>query len=391
MIDSIYLDNQATTPTDPRVREAMLPLLALDNVGNPHSEHFAGRKASNVVEKARREIAELIGARPQEIIFTSGATEANNIALQGIARANMRRGRHIITSATEHKCVLQTLRMLENIGFLIDVLPVGRNGLIDLDQLSETITDKTTLVSVMTANNEIGVLQPIEKIAEICQSRDVVFHSDAAQAAGKIQIDVKASGIDLMSLSGHKMYAPIGIGALYVSDECPVLPEPLFGGGGQERGMRPGTLAPVLCTAMGAACYIAMNEIENDAKSSLAHRHRFLEIFKSFVPDVRVNCEDSPRLPGNLSLTLPDIDADRLVGTVQPQVMISTNAACSSGMVHPSHVLLALGLNEIDAASTIRVSFGRFNTAAEIESAARCIGSAAARIRSARSDSVAAQ
>lgn len=390
MIDSIYLDNQATTPTDPRVREIMLPLLTLDAVGNPHSEHFAGRNAAVAVEAARRQVADLIGALPEEIIFTSGATEANNIALQGIARASLNHGNHIVTSATEHKCVLQTLKILEMQGFRVDVLPVNRNGIVDVDLLSAMINDKTTLVSIMAANNEIGVLQPIEKIAEICQSRGVVFHTDAAQAAGKVPIDVKASGVDLMSLSGHKMYGPIGIGALYVSAECPTLPEPLFGGGGQERGMRPGTLAPFLCAAMGAACSIAAKEIENDANFAETNRRRFIEIIRSFISDVRINCEDSPRLSGNLSLILPGIDGDRLVGAVQPRVMISTNAACSSGMIHPSHVLLALGLNAMEAASAIRVSFGRFNTTAEVESAAQYIGSAAAKIRTMGSASVAA-
>lgn len=391
MNDSIYLDNHATTPTDPRVREIVLPMLMLDAVGNPHSEHFAGRKAALAVECGRRQIADLIGAHPEEIIFTSGATEANNIALQGIARAGLRRGNHIITSAIEHKCVLQTLKILEKQGFSVDVLPVDRRGIVDIEQLSATITDKTTLVSIMTANNEIGVLQPISQIAEICQSRGIVFHTDAAQAVGKIPIDVKSSGVDLMSMSGHKMYGPIGVGALYVSAESPILPEPLFGGGEQERGMRPGTLAPFLCAAMGAACSIATKEMERDATSAASNRHRFIEIFRTFIPDIHINCEDSPRLPGSLSLSLPGVDADRLVGALQPHVMISTNAACSAGIMHPSHVLLALGFSEAEAASTIRVSFGRFNSPAEVESAARLIGSAATRIRSAPSASVAAQ
>jgi cysteine desulfurase len=243
MPDSIYLDNQATTPTDPRVRDALLPFLETSAVGNPHSEHFVGRRAAAAVEDAREKVAALIGARPQEIVFTSGATEANNIALQGIARSPYRRGNHIITCATEHKCVLKTVDFLARSGFRAEIMPVDANGLIDTAALAAAITTETCLVSIMAANNEIGVLQPIDEIAAICRSRGVVFHTDAAQAAGKIPIDVKMLGVDLMSLSGHKLYAPIGVGALYVAEESPIAPEPLFWGGGQERGLRSGTIA----------------------------------------------------------------------------------------------------------------------------------------------------
>lgn len=247
MRDSIYLDNQATTPTDPRVRDAMLPLLEKSFVGNPHSEHFAGQRAAAAVEEARAKVAALIGAFPHEIVFTSGATEANNLALQGLARSPDRRGNHIITCATEHKCVLETVSYLSRSGFRAEVLPVGRSGLIDPTALAAAITSDTFLVSIMTANNEIGVLQPIDEIAAICRAKNVIFHTDAAQAVGKVPVDVKASGVDMMSLTGHKIYASIGVGALYVSEECSVTPEPLFCGGGQERGLRSGTIAPSLC------------------------------------------------------------------------------------------------------------------------------------------------
>jgi cysteine desulfurase len=381
MADFIYLDNQATTPTDPRVRDAMLPFLDARAVGNPHSEHYAGRQSSVAVEHARKQVADLIGARPEEIAFTSGATEANNIALQGIARSVKRRGDHILTCATEHKCVLETMGFLIRNGFRVEIFPVDSNGVIDLAALAEAITEDTALVSIMAANNEIGVLQPIGDIGAICQSRGVVFHTDAAQAAGKIPLDVKALGVDLLSLSGHKLYAPIGVGALYVSDASPVRPEPLFWGGGQESGLRSGTVAPHLCVALGEASLIAMRELSRDSELAATHRQRFLDTIRAYCPDVRVNGDRSPRLPGNLSLTFPGVDADRLVGSVQPHIAVSTNAACSAGVMQPSHVLLALGLSDTDAASTIRVGFGRFNTSPEIEAAAERLGKAATHIR----------
>jgi len=380
MPDSIFLDNQSTTPTDPRVRDVMLRFLDVDGVGNPHSEHIAGRRTAAAVEIARGQVAELIGAQQEEVIFTSGATEANNIALQGVLRSEQRRGNHVVTCATEHKCVLETVSYLRRAGCRVDILPVTSDGVIDVDRVSNAITDETALVSIMAANNEIGVLQPIADIATLCRSRGVVFHTDAAQAAGKIRLDVKAIGMDLMSLSGHKLYAPIGIGALYVSEESPVFPEPLFCGGGQERGLRSGTLAPHLCAAFGAASAIAMRELEVDAQRATRLRERFLGLLRVSYPQVRVNCERALRLAGSLSLTFPGVDADRLVGAVQPVIALSTNAACSAGVLQPSHVLRAIGLPEEDAASTIRISIGRFNTEAEIDRAAEQLGTAAARI-----------
>lgn len=381
MPDSIYLDNQATTPTDPRVRDAVLPLLERSFVGNPHSEHFVGRQAAIAVEDARAKVAALIGARLQEIVFTSGATEANNLALQGIARSPHRRGNHIITCATEHKCVLETAGYLARNGFRVDILPVGPNGLLDPATVEAAITQETCLVSIMAANNEIGVLQPIEQIAAFCRSRHIVFHTDAAQAVGKIPMNVKASGVDLMSLSGHKIYAPIGVGALYISEESPVIPEPLFWGGGQERGFRSGTISPSLCVAFGAASDIACDELERDARAAVALSNLFLEIVLAHCPDARVNGDRNRRLPGNLSITFPGCDADRVVGALQPDIALSTNAACSAGVLQPSHVLLAIGLSESDAASTLRIGFGRFNTRAEIEVVAERLARAVNRIR----------
>lgn len=390
MPDSIYLDNQATTPTDPRVRDALLPFLEASAVGNPHSEHFAGRRATTAVEDARAKVAALIGARPQEIVFTSGATEANNLALQGAARSPHRRGNHVITCATEHKCVLETVRYLARTGFRAEVLPVKSSGLIDTTALAAAITSETFLVSIMAANNEIGVLQPVDEIAAICRSHDIVLHTDAAQAVGKVPVDVKSSGVDMLSLTGHKIYAPVGVGALYISEDSPIVPEPLFWGGGQERGLRSGTIAPALCAAFGAASAIALTELEDDAQAAASLRRLFLEIVLSRCPDARVNGDQNRRLPGNLSLTFPGCDADRLVGALQPDIALSTNAACSAGILQPSHVLLALGLTDSDAASTIRVGFGRFNTRAEVEIAGELVAAAVTRIRAGDSLEIAA-
>lgn len=378
---SIYLDNQATTPTDPRVRAALLPYLDAGRPGNPHSDHVIGRRASEAVEAARMQVAALIGALPHEIAFTSGATEANNLALQGLARSSYRRGNHIITCSTEHKCVLETAAFLQRNGFTVDVLPVCHDGLVDPQRLAEAIRGDTFLVSIMAANNEIGVLQPLAEIAGICKKRGIIFHSDAAQAAGKISLNVKTLGVDMVSLSGHKLYAPIGVGALYISDEMTPALEPLILGGGQERGLRSGTLAPHLCVGFGSACAIAIEEQENDARFTAELCEIFLGIVMDRCPDVRVNGHRTRRLPNNLSLTFPDVDADRLVGCLQPDIAVSTNAACSSGVLMPSHVLRALGLSESDAASTIRVGFGRFNTRVEVETAARRLAEAAERIR----------
>lgn len=377
----IYLDNHATTPTDPRVLQEMIGFLQASAVGNPHSEHHSGRLAAAAVEEARAHVAALIGAFPEEIFFTSGATEANNIAVQGLANAPGRRGNHIVTCSTEHKCVLECVRYLAERGYEATILPVEADGLVDLNRLEDAITDETAIVSIMTANNEIGVIQPTAEIAAICHARDVVFHSDAAQAAGKIPFDVSASDLDLVSLSGHKLYAPIGIGALFVSENSPVRPEPLFRGGGQERGLRSGTVAPHLVVAMGAAARIAEAEMVADAEHAASLRDLFVGIVSARTPAIVINGSQDRRLPGNLSITFPGIDANRLVGAVQPHVALSTNSACSSGVIQPSHVLLALGLSESLADSTVRVGFGRLNTTEEVRTAAEILSDAVNRIR----------
>ncbi|MET3989496.1 cysteine desulfurase [Bradyrhizobium sp. S3.9.2] len=370
---SIYLDYQATTPTDPLVMASMVDHLDRENVGNSHSEHFAGRKAAAAVDVARLSVADLIGAEAEEIIFTSGATEANNIAIQGIARAAPPNRRHFVTSAVEHKCVLETFEFLRRQGFEIDIVPVNRNGLIDLNALDSVVSDRTALVSIMAANNEIGSIQPLEKISRICRDRGAVFHTDAAQAAGKIPFDVRSAGADLVSISGHKIYAPIGIGALFVSDETPVRPLPLFHGGGQERGLRSGTLPVHLAVAIGVAAKLAIEALERDAEHSSKLRAAFVETVRRKMPFIRINAEAAPRIPGNLSITIPGVDADRLVGALQPDLAISTNAACSSGVMEPSHVLLAIGLSREEAESTVRVGFGRFNSLEEVTIAANLL------------------
>lgn len=348
-------------------------MLDLESVGNPHSEHFSGRRAALAVEIARESVARLIGADADEIVFTSGATEANNIALQGLAKAVPADRKHFVTSAVEHKCVLQTFEYLKLQGYEVDVLPVDGNGLIDIAELDDVVTDRTALVSIMTGNNEIGCIQPVERVGRICRDRGVVFHTDAAQAAGKIPFEVRSICADLVSLSGHKFYAPIGIGALYVSADCPTRPQPLFHGGRQEYGLRSGTLPAHLAVAMGMAADLAMEEFDRDADHSLRLRDAFVEAVRRRRPDIRINAEAAPRIPGNLSMTVPGVDADRLVGALQPDLAISTNAACSSGVMEPSHVLLAIGLSREDAGSTVRIGFGRFHSFEDVAAAAQLI------------------
>ena len=380
-MNEIYLDNQATTPTDPRVVEAMLPMLATVAVGNPHSTHSAGHRAAEIVDKARSSVASLIGARSDEIVFTSGATEANNIAIQGLARA-IRSGRNrFVTCVTEHKCVLEAMSRIATLGFKVDAVNVAQDGLVDMSMLERAITDETALVSVMLVNNEVGVVQPISQIAALCRERGAVLHTDAAQAVGKMVVDVKDLGVDLLSLSGHKLYAPIGIGALFVSQESRLRPEPLFAGGPQENGLRPGTVAPHLCAALGKACELAESEMEADAKRLAFLADHFLATICTRHPEVRVNGHRERRLKSNLSLTFPGIDADHLVGSLQPRLALSTGAACSAGFLQPSHVLLAMGLTAADADSTVRVGFGRFNTTVEVELAAELMSSKVTEIR----------
>jgi cysteine desulfurase len=363
----IYLDNHSTTRCDPRVLQALLPFFT-EHYGNAASRtHVFGRRAEEAVEQARAEIAELIGASARAIVFTSGATESNNLALKGVAQMYRASGNHLVTVRTEHKAVLDPCKRLERDGFQVTFLPVDRHGLVNPEQVAEAITEKTVLVSVMAANNEIGTLQPIGAIGQLCKARGVLFHTDAAQAAGKIPLDVEAMGIDLMSLSAHKMYGPKGVGALYVRRRGPhVRLEPLFDGGGHERGMRSGTLPVPLIVGFGKSCSLARQEMAEEAKRLLSLRERLWRGLQERVSDVSLNGHPTERLAGNLNVRFAYVQADALMTTMR-DVAVSSGSACTSATVEPSHVLRALGLDEEQAHGSIRFGLGRFTTAAEID------------------------
>ena len=376
----IYLDNHATTPVDPRVLAAMRPWWE-QNFANPGSvEHALGRAAEEAVETARGHVAELIGAEASEILFTSGATESNNLAIKGAARFAARQEtdrRRVVTVATEHKCVLESVRDLAAEGFEPVVLPVRPDGLLDLDLLEATLAEQPTLlVSVMAVNNEIGVIQDLAAIGEIAKRHGALFHTDAAQAAGRVPLDVGAIRADLLSISGHKLYGPKGIGALYVRRRPRVRLAPLFSGGGQERGLRSGTLPAPLVVGLGEACRIAAQEALLDAGRIAGQRDRFLAALRAEVPGVTLNAEGERRVAGNLSLAFPGgVTAQDLMAAA-PEVCVSTGSACSSAEVETSHVLKALGLAEPRARATLRIGIGRFTSPAEVDLAAAALGAA---------------
>ncbi len=376
----VYLDYQATTPTDPRVVQAMLPYFS-EKFGNPHSrEHFFGWEAEDAVEKARGQIAGLIGANAKEVIFTSGATESNNVALKGVARFYKDRKDHIVTCVTEHKCVLETARHLEHEGFRVTYLPVEATGLIDLDTLRDAITENTVMVSVMAVNNEIGVIQPIGEIGAICRERGAFFHTDAAQAVGKIPLDVDAMHIDLMSISGHKIYGPMGIGALYVRRRPRVRLVALMDGGGQERGLRSGTLPTPLCVGVGEACAIAGREMGDEAERLRALRDRFYNGITGRLPGVHLNGDAERRIPGNLNLSFADVDNEGLMAGIK-DLAVSSGSACTSASVEPSYVLRAIGLDDGLARGAIRIGFGRFTTEDDVDFAVDRIAGEVERLR----------
>ena len=365
----VYLDYQATTPTDGRVVAAMLPFFA-EKFGNPHStSHAFGLEAEAAVEKARAEVAGLVGAEAREIVFTSGATESNNLALKGAAAFHEARKNHVVTCATEHKCVLEAARRLEIGGNRLTTLPVGRDGLIDLGRLRDAITEKTVLVSIMAVNNEIGVIQPVAEIGALCRERGAYFHTDAAQAVGKVPIDVDAMNIDLMSISGHKLYGPKGVGVLYVRRRPRVRLVPQIDGGGQERGLRSGTLSPPLCVGLGSACAIAGREMGAEAERLRALRDRLLADITRRIAGVSVNGNMERRIPGNLNLSVTGVDGVALLTALQ-DVALSTGSACTSASVAPSYVLKALGLGDALAFSSVRIGLGRFTTEEEVDYAA---------------------
>jgi len=371
---AIYLDHQATTPVDPRVLDAMLPWFS-ETFGNAHSEqHVWGRQAADAVDMAREQVARLIGAESREIVFTSGATESNNLAIKGATRFALRhgRGRHIVTLASEHKCVLEACSAMEDEGAEVTVLSVDVDGLADVQAISEAIRDDTVLVTVMAVNNEIGVVQPLTEVGALCCERGVLFHTDAAQATGKIALDVDAMKIDLLSISGHKVYAPKGIGALYVRrrPRARLLAE--ISGGGQERGMRSGTLPVPLVVALGEAADVAAEGLALEGEKLAALRARMLTRLQDSLDGVFVNGSMEHRVPGNLNVGFNGVNAETLMADL-PELAISTGSACTSASVEPSYVLKALGISDADAGASVRIGFGRFTTENEVDVAAEMI------------------
>ncbi len=363
----IYMDNHATSPMDSRVLEAMLPYFT-NKFGNAASRnHSFGWEAEQAVETAREQIAKLIGATAKEIIFTSGATESNNLAIKGIAEMYRERGNHIITQVTEHKAVLDTCKRLEKYGYRVTYLPVKADGLIDLEDLKRAMDDKTILVSIMAANNEIGVLQPIREIGKLCHEKNVIFHTDAVQAVGKVPLNVIADNIDVLSLTAHKIYGPKGVGALYVRRRNPrVQIAAQIDGGGHERGMRSGTLNVPGIVGLGKACEIAQSEMENESAYLRGLRDRLNNKLQSELDYIHVNGSMEHRLPGNLNVSFVYVEGESLLMGIN-DVAVSSGSACTSATLEPSYVLKALGLGDDVAHSSIRFGLGRFNTQAEVD------------------------
>ena len=375
----VYLDYAATTPVDKRVAEKMIPYLT-ETFGNPASNsHSFGWVAEEAVEEARANIAALINADPKEIIFTSGATESDNLAIKGAANFYKTKGKHLITVKTEHKAVLDTMRELERQGFEVTYLGVQENGLIDLEELKAAIRDDTILISVMWVNNEIGVVQDIPTIGEICRERKIIFHVDAAQACGKVPVDVEAAKIDLLSMSGHKVYGPKGIGALYVRRKPRVRLEAQMHGGGHERGFRSGTLPTHQIVGMGEAFRIAKEELEQD----MAHYRKLRDIFLKGIEgieEVYINGDLEHRAPNNLNVSFNFVEGESLIMAVK-ELAVSSGSACTSASLEPSYVLRALGRNDELAHSSLRITFGRMTTEEEVKFAAELIKSKIGKLR----------
>jgi cysteine desulfurase len=363
----IYMDNHATSPMDPRVLEAMIPFFS-QKFGNAASRnHSFGWEAEQAVENAREQIAKLIGATAKEIIFTSGATESNNLAIKGIAEMYRERGNHIITQVTEHKAVLDTCKRLEKYGYRVTYLPVKADGLIDIEDLRRAIDDKTILVSIMFANNEIGVIQPVAEIGKLCHEKGVIFHTDGVQAVGKIPVDVQAMNIDVLSLTAHKLYGPKGVGALYVRRRNPrVQISAQIDGGGHERGMRSGTLNVPSIVGFGKACEIAREEMPEEAARLTKMRDHLKEKLEAALDYVEVNGNMEHHLPGNLNMSFVYVEGESLLMGIN-DVAVSSGSACTSATLEPSYVLKALGLGDDVAHSSIRFGLGRFNTMAEVD------------------------
>ncbi|MEJ6782158.1 cysteine desulfurase family protein [Aminobacter sp. Piv2-1] len=379
----VYMDYQASTPLDPRALAAMRPYLeGPGGFGNPHAaDHGYGWEADSAVINARTLIAKSIGADTDEIVFTSGATEANNLALLGSARAAAPDRREVIVSAIEHKCVLAAARVLTDHGFCIHLAPVDASGIVDVDALANRITSSVAIVSVMTINNETGVTQPIAAIGELCRSKGVLFHSDAAQALAVSAIDVNACNIDLLSLSAHKSYGPKGIGALYVRRQQRNRIQPIMFGGGQEDGLRPGTLPVPLCVGFGAACALLADAGPDERRRLAALRDRMLDDLLTAIPDLVVNGAMAQRHPGNLNVRVPGVEAELLLAAARPNLAAATGSACTSGLTEPSHVLTAMGLSAAEASESVRLSLGRFTNEADVDVAVSAFARAVEEVR----------
>lgn len=354
---------------DPRVLDAMLPTMT-QMFGNAHSvTHSYGWEAESAVEDARASVANLLGADAKEIVWTSGATESNNISVKGVANFYAKKKRHIVTTQTEHKCVLDSCRYLQERGFEVTYLPVQTNGLVDLKQLEEAIREDTVLVSVMMVNNEIGVIQPLKEIGAICRAKGVFFHSDIAQALGKIPIDVNELNLDLASISGHKLYGPKGIGALYVRRRPRVRLEAVFSGGGQERGIRSGTLPTSMIVGLGAACRIAAEDMEKDSKWVTYLGNRLRSKIKAQIPEVTINGDEDARYPGNMNISFAYVEGESALMALK-EIAVSSGSACTSASLEPSYVLRALGVEDELAHTSLRFGIGRFTTEEEVD---RCV------------------
>jgi len=369
----LYLDMQSTTPVDPRVLDAMLPFF-VDHYGNPHSRtHLYGWEAENAIEIARKEVADSIGANPKEIIFTSGATESNNMAIKGVANFYKGRKNHIITTQTDHKCVLDSCRYLQQHGWDVTYLPVQKNGLICLDELRAAIRPDTAVVSVMAVNNEIGVVQPLKAIGEMCRESKVFFHTDAAQAVGKIPIDVEDMKIDCLSISGHKVYGPKGVGAIYIRRRPRMRMEALISGGGQERGLRSGTLPTPLVVGLGAALKVSCEEMEYDRLHVERLARRLIDGISSQCDNIQINGDPDARYPGNVNMSFAYVEGESLLMGLK-EIAVSSGSACTSASLEPSYVLRALGVDEEMAHTSIRFGLGRFTTDEEVDRAvALCV------------------
>ena len=381
MSTAIYMDNHATTRPDPRVVEAMMPYLTTEYGNSSSRTHAFGWRAEEAVTRARTQVAKLLNADPKEILFTSGATEANNLAIRGVLRARADSGDHLVTAATEHAAVLDVARDLQEQGARVTILPVDRHGRVDPQAVRAAITDRTVLVTLMAANNEVGTLLPLAEIGALCKERGVLFHTDAAQATGKIPIDVQAMGIDLLSISAHKIHGPKGVGALYVRRKNPrVILEPLLHGGGQERGLRPGTLNVPGIVGLGAALEIARAEMPAEARRVAALRDRLQAGILARVGDVVLNGAPAERLPNNLNLSFAYVEGEALLLSLDG-VAVSSGSACTSEKREPSHVLKAMGVTDDMAQTSLRFGLGRFNSEAEVDDVIERVAAAVARLR----------